>query len=63
LYSAPNIIRVMKSRKMRWAEHVAHLGETKNAYKIFIVQPKGKRSVGRPKHRLYNEIFGYIKGR
>jgi hypothetical protein len=41
LYSSPSIIRVIKSRKMRWTRHVARMGEKKNAYRILMGKPKG----------------------
>jgi hypothetical protein len=44
-YSSPNIIRVMKSRRMRWTGHAAHMGERRNAYKIFVGKPEGMRSL------------------
>jgi hypothetical protein len=43
LYSSSNIIRIIKSRKMRWAGHVAQMGETRNAYRILVEKPEGKR--------------------
>jgi hypothetical protein len=49
LYSSPNIIRMIKSRTMGWAWHVARMGEIRNAYKIVIVEPEGKRPLGRPR--------------
>jgi hypothetical protein len=49
LYSSLNI-KVIKSRKMRWVGHVAHLGEIINAYKTLVGKQEGKRLVGRPKH-------------
>jgi hypothetical protein len=48
LYSSPNIIRMMKSRKMRWAGNVERKGETRNAYRILVGKPEGKRPLGRP---------------
>jgi hypothetical protein len=42
LYSSPNIIRIIKSRKMRWAGHVARMVETRNAYKILVGKPERK---------------------
>jgi hypothetical protein len=55
LYSSPNIIRMIKSRKMRWAGHVARMGETKNAYRILVGKPEGGRPLGRPRHKwVYN---------
>jgi hypothetical protein len=48
LHASPNIIRVIKSRMMRWAGHVARMGEMINAYTILVVKPDGKRPLGRP---------------
>jgi hypothetical protein len=42
LYTSPNIITVIKSRRMRWAVHVKYMGEMRNAYKIFVGNPEGK---------------------
>jgi hypothetical protein len=49
LYSSPNIIRMIKSRRMRWAGHVTRMGETRNASKILVGKPEGKRQLGRPR--------------
>jgi hypothetical protein len=46
LYSAPNIIRMIKSRRMRWAGHVARMGERRNVYGILVGKPEGKRPLG-----------------
>jgi hypothetical protein len=46
LYSAPSIIRMIKSRRMRWAGHVAQMGEKRNAYRILVGMPGGKRPLG-----------------
>jgi hypothetical protein len=46
LYSSPNIIRVIKSRRMRWAGHVARRGEKRNPYRILVGKPDGKRPLG-----------------
>jgi hypothetical protein len=51
LYSSPNIIRMIKSRRMRWAGHVARMGEKRNAYRILVRKPEGRRPLGRPKRR------------
>jgi hypothetical protein len=51
LYSSPNIVRVIKSRRMRWAEHVARLGEGRGVYRVLMGKPEGGRSLGRPKLR------------
>jgi hypothetical protein len=49
LYSSPNIIRMIKSRRIGWAGHVARMEETRNVYRIFVGQPEGKRPLGRPR--------------
>jgi hypothetical protein len=51
LYSSPSIIRIIRSRSMRWAGHVAEKGEKRNAYRLLVGKPEGKRPVGRPKRR------------
>jgi hypothetical protein len=51
LYSSPNIIRMIKSRRMRWAGHVARMGEPRNAYRILAGKPEEKRPLGRPRCR------------
>jgi hypothetical protein len=51
LYSSPDIIRQVKSRRMRWAGHVAHMGEEREVYKVLVGKPKGKRPLGRPRRR------------
>jgi len=51
LYSSPNIVRVIKSRRMRWAGHVALMGESRDIYRILVGKPEGKRLLGRPRHR------------
>jgi hypothetical protein len=49
-------MRMIKSRRMRWAGHVALMGETKNAYRILVGKPEGKRSLGRPRRRWVDNI-------
>jgi hypothetical protein len=49
LYSSPSIIRIIKSRRMRWAGHVAEKGEKRNAYRLLVGKPEGKRLLGRPR--------------
>jgi hypothetical protein len=49
LYSSSNIIRQIKSRRMRWAGHVARMGEERKLYRVLVGEPKGKRPLGRPK--------------
>jgi hypothetical protein len=50
LYSSPNIIRVIKSRRVRWAGHVARMGEGRGAYRILVGRPEGRRPLGTPRH-------------
>jgi hypothetical protein len=50
LYTLPNIIRVIKERRVRWVGHVAHMGELRNAYSILDGKPEGKMPLGRPRH-------------
>ena len=56
LYSSPNIVRVIKSRRMRWAGHVARMGEERGVYKVLVGKPEGKRPLGRPKRRWVDNI-------
>jgi hypothetical protein len=56
LYSSPIIIRKFKSRRMRWAGHVARMGEERNVYRVLIGKPEGKRPLGRPRHKWENGI-------
>jgi hypothetical protein len=56
LYSSPDIIRLGKSRRMRWAGHVARMGEERKVYKVLVGKPEGKRSLGRPSRRWENGI-------
>jgi hypothetical protein len=51
LYSSPSIIRVIKSRRMRWAGHATRMGERRNAYRILVGNPEGRRPLGRPRRR------------
>jgi len=51
LYCSPNIIRVIKLRRMRWAGHVARLGERRGVYRVLVGKPEGNRSLGRHRHR------------
>jgi len=51
LYSSPNIVRVINSRRMRWAGHVAHIGEERVVYGVLVGKPEGRRPLGRPRRR------------
>ena len=51
LYSLPNIVRVVKSRRMRWAWHVARMGEGRGVHRVLVGKPEGKRPLGRPRRR------------
>ena len=51
LYFSPNIVRVIKSRRMKWAGHVAHMGERRGVYRVLVGKPEGKRPLGRPRRR------------
>ncbi|KAJ4435792.1 hypothetical protein ANN_18411 [Periplaneta americana] len=56
LYSSPDIIRNLKSRRLRWAGHVARMGESRNAYRVLVGRPEGKRPLGRPRRRWEDNI-------
>jgi hypothetical protein len=56
LYSSPSIIRIIKSRRMRWAGHVARMEERRNVYRLVVGKPEGKRSLGRPRRRWVDNI-------
>jgi hypothetical protein len=58
LYSSPSIItrRIIKSRRARWADHVARVGEKKNAYRLLVGKPEGKRPLDRPRRRWVDNI-------
>ena len=55
LYSSPSIVRVIKSRRMRWAGHVAHMGEERGVYRV-LGKLEGKRPLGRPRRRWVDNI-------
>jgi hypothetical protein len=56
LYSSPSIIRIIKPRRIRWAGHVARMGEKRNAYRLLVVKPEGKRPLGRPRRSCVDNI-------
>jgi hypothetical protein len=55
-YSSPSIIRIIKSRRMRWAGHVARMKEKRNAYRLLVGKSEGKRPLGRPRRRWVDNI-------
>jgi hypothetical protein len=56
LYSSLSMIKIIKSRRMRWARHKARMGNKRNAYRLLVGKPKGKRPLGRPRHRWVDNI-------
>ena len=56
LYSSPNIVWVIKSRRMRWDGHVACMGQGRGVYKVLVGKPEGKRPLGRPRRRWEDNI-------
>jgi hypothetical protein len=56
LYSSPNTVRVIKSRRIRWAGRVARMGEGRGAYRVLIGRPEGKRPLGRPRRKWEDNI-------
>jgi hypothetical protein len=56
LYSSPNIVRVIKSRRMRWTGHVTRVGEGRGVYRVLLGRSEGKRSLGRPRRRWEDNI-------
>ena len=56
LYSSPNIVRVIKSRRMRWTGHVARMEEGRGVHKVLVTKPEGKRPLGRPRRRWEDNI-------
>jgi hypothetical protein len=56
LYSLPSIIRIIKLRRMRWACHVARMGEKRNAYRLLVGKPERNRPLGRPRRRWMDNI-------
>jgi hypothetical protein len=56
LYSLPNIVRVVKSRRMKWAGHVARMGEDRDVHRVLVGKPEGKRPLGRPRRGWEDNI-------
>jgi len=61
LYSSPSIVRVIKSRRMRWAGHVTRMGEERWVYRVLVEKPEGKRPMGRPRRRWLDNIRMYLQ--
>ena len=61
LYRSPNIVRMIQSRRLRWAGHVARMEEGRSAFKILTDTPIGKRPLGRPRRRLEDNIIMDLK--
>jgi hypothetical protein len=58
----PDIIRQVKSRRMRWAGHVARMGEERKVYKVLVGKPEGKRPLGRPRRRWEDGMGNDLEG-
>jgi len=56
MYSSPNTVWVIKSRRIRWVGHVVRMGENGDIYRILVGKPEGKRPLGRPRHRWEDNI-------
>jgi hypothetical protein len=56
LYSLPNIVRVIKSRRLKWEGHVARMGEGRVVYRVLVGKPEGKRPLGRPRRRWEDNV-------
>jgi hypothetical protein len=56
VYFSPNIVRVIKSRRMRWKGHVARIGQERGVYRVLVGKPEGKRPLDRPRRRLEDDI-------
>jgi len=56
LYSSPNIMRVIKSRRIRWSGHVARMGKGRGVYRVLVGKPEGNRPLGRPRRRWEDNI-------
>jgi len=56
LYCSPIVVRVIESRRMRWAVHIARMGKRRDVYRVLVSMPEGKRSLGSPRHRWEDNI-------
>jgi len=61
LYSSPNIVRVIKSRRMKWAGHVTRMGEVRGVCRVLVGKPEGKKPLGRPRRRWVDNIRMYLQ--
>ena len=61
LYCSPNIVRVIKSRRMRWAGHVERMGEERGVYRVLVGKPEGKRPLGKSRRRWVDNIRMYLQ--
>jgi len=61
LYSSPSIVRVIKSRRMRWVGHVARMGEVMGVYRVLVGKPEERRPLGRPRRRWVGNIRMYLQ--
>jgi hypothetical protein len=57
LYSSPSVVRIMKARRMRWAGHVAQMGEKRNVYRLLVGKPEGRAALGRPRRRWVDNAY------
>jgi hypothetical protein len=62
LFCLPSIIRMIKSRGVRWVGHVAQMGENRNVYRILVGKAEGKRPLRRPRHRWEDNIRMHLRG-
>jgi len=62
LYCSPNIVRVIKSKRMRWTGHVAHMDEERVLYRVLVGKPEGRRPLGRPRRRWVDNIRMDLRG-
>jgi hypothetical protein len=56
LYSSPSIVRIKKARRMRWVGHIARMGKKRNAYRLLVGKPDGRKPLGRPRRRWLDNI-------